>query len=178
MKRCANCGHFKTIYEFNMDKQQKDGHCCYCRDCQRKINRASKIRNMPAVLTYNAKWQKEHPDRMARYRRNSKLKHYGLTEDEYLAIIEAAGGRCEICRTDKPGGKRIRFWMIDHDHATGDVRGILCENCNRALGMMQDDPDRLRAAAAYLERKAGSNGDARDKQRDSVFFSQQLGSHL
>ncbi|QOC59453.1 endonuclease VII [Microbacterium phage AnnaLie] len=53
---------------------------------------------------------------------------------------------CAVC-----GATHKRF-HVDHDHATGQVRGLLCGPCNQTLGLMQDDPARLRAAAAYLER--------------------------
>lgn len=73
---------------------------------------------------------------------------YGLTPEQYEAMLEAQGQRCAICRTDTPNGKG---WQIDHDHATGRIRGILCTNCNSGLGRFKDDPARFRAAAAYLE---------------------------
>lgn len=73
---------------------------------------------------------------------------YGITPEDYAARFAAQDSRCAVCRTDTPGGKG---WHLDHDHATGAVRGILCHRCNLALGNFKDDPDRLRAALAYLE---------------------------
>jgi predicted nucleic acid-binding Zn ribbon protein len=75
---------------------------------------------------------------------------YGITPAEYVALLESQGGRCAVCRTDVPGGKG--GWHVDHDHATGRVRGVLCNNCNQGLGRFMDDPTRLRAALGYLER--------------------------
>jgi hypothetical protein len=63
-------------------------------------------------------------------------------------MLEAQGGRCAICRSDKPGG-RGRF-AVDHCHSSGRVRGLLCVACNAGLGQFRDDPDLLRAAVAYL----------------------------
>jgi len=54
-----------------------------------------------------------------------------------------------VCRTDKPGGRKER-WHIDHDHVTGQVRGLLCGKCNSAIGLLQDDPEIIRAAAKYV----------------------------
>jgi predicted NAD/FAD-dependent oxidoreductase len=59
-------------------------------------------------------------------------------------------GRCMICNTDQPGTES-GYWPVDHDHATGRVRALLCSACNAGLGLFGDDPARLRAAADYLE---------------------------
>ena len=67
------------------------------------------------------------------------------TEADYAADVEAAEGRCAICR-EVPDSSLC----IDHDHATGKVRGLLCTGCNLALGLMRDDPATLRRAVAYL----------------------------
>jgi hypothetical protein len=75
---------------------------------------------------------------------------YGLTEQQYAAMLAAQGDRCAICRTDTPGGKG--GWHTDHDHGTGKVRGLLCHNCNLMVGHAQDDPAILRAAVDYLMR--------------------------
>jgi hypothetical protein len=73
---------------------------------------------------------------------------YGLTPEEYGALLEAQDNRCAICRTDTPNGKGS--WHVDHNHATGQIRGLLCNDCNLGLGKFADDSDRLRAAIAYL----------------------------
>jgi hypothetical protein len=72
---------------------------------------------------------------------------YGITPAEFDALFEAQGRRCAICRGDEPRGKG---WHLDHDHATNGHRGILCHPCNVGLGNFADDPERLRAAVAYL----------------------------
>jgi hypothetical protein len=72
---------------------------------------------------------------------------YGIGVDEYDALRIAQGGRCAIC-----GDESDRTLAVDHDHATGQVRGLLCIRCNRAIGNLRDDPDLALRAAAYLER--------------------------
>ena len=73
---------------------------------------------------------------------------YGRTEAEYNALADAQGGVCAICgRND-----RARALHVDHDHTTGRVRGLLCNTCNRCLGLLKDDAAVLRSAIAYLER--------------------------
>lgn len=77
---------------------------------------------------------------------------YGLTPEQYAEMLEEQGGVCAICGTDEWPGKGNRP-HVDHDHSTGRVRGILCSHCNHGLGKFRDDPERLRAAAEYLERE-------------------------
>lgn len=74
---------------------------------------------------------------------------YGLTEDQYRAMLERQGNACAICGSTQWGGKHDRP-HVDHDHATGRVRGLLCGSCNYGLGCFRDDPKRLTAAISYL----------------------------
>lgn len=83
-------------------------------------------------------------------RRRCDLSIYGLTPADYDRKLVEQDARCAICATTEPGRRQAHF-SVDHDHATGVVRGLLCHFCNVALGHFGDDPARLRAAAAYLE---------------------------
>lgn len=76
------------------------------------------------------------------------LRQHGLTRADYDRMLEAQHGCCAICGSGRPLGRGR--WHIDHDHATGRVRGLLCNNCNRGIGYFGDDPDTIRAAADYL----------------------------
>jgi hypothetical protein len=73
---------------------------------------------------------------------------YGITPEQYEAMLSEQGGTCKICN-----GKGRRRLAVDHCHSTGAVRGLLCGSCNKALGLMKDDPDRLKAAIKYLEKE-------------------------
>lgn len=93
---------------------------------------------------------------LRRKRRRSSIKtEHGITEEDYLALSAKQDGRCAICRITKceitslePRRKRLH---IDHCHATGRIRGLLCGPCNALLGLARDRPDVIRAAACYLE---------------------------
>jgi len=80
-------------------------------------------------------------------RARRRERDYGLTSEGFAALLGAQGGRCPICLD--PINERSH---VDHDHATGLVRGILCGSCNRGIGILKDSPERLRRAADYLER--------------------------
>jgi hypothetical protein len=94
-------------------------------------------------------WTKANPEKAAVHARRKYLKkQYGITIEEHDAILLSQGNRCKICRTDKPG--RTGSWCVDHCHGTGDVRGILCHDCNLALGYVKDHPQILKAMIRYL----------------------------
>lgn len=71
---------------------------------------------------------------------------------DYERLMKAQNGLCAICKRPEMG-VRARVLALDHDHSAGPgaLRGLLCSNCNRGLGYFGDDPDRMRAAIAYLE---------------------------
>lgn len=90
-------------------------------------------------------------------------RHYGMTLAEYETLHEAQNGLCAICgeaetAVDKDG--RPYLLAVDHCHTTGRVRGLLCTADNRAIGLLKENPDRLRAAIAYLESHAGKDAAA------------------
>lgn len=97
-------------------------------------------------------WQRSNPDHLWAYSLRVK---YGLTPEDFEAMLKNQRGKCAIpeCGAETPGGRSKR-WHVDHDHVTGVVRGLLCNSCNVGLGFFDDRPELLRAAAAYLERKA------------------------
>lgn len=79
----------------------------------------------------------------------ARLSKYGLSQQDYKDLVEGQKGVCWICSRPPPLG----VLQVDHCHASGKVRGLLCGPCNRALGMFDDDLDRLKAAIRYLKRK-------------------------
>jgi len=75
------------------------------------------------------------------------LKTYGLKEGQYEALYEAQGGSCWLCKRAKGISRKL---SVDHDHATGYVRGLLCSTCNKILGHLRDDPDFAYRIADYI----------------------------
>lgn len=100
----------------------------------------------------------ENRDGGQHYNRKRKYelkKLYGITPLEYDDLLEAQDFRCAICSTDEPGHKGL--FMVDHNHDTDEIRGLLCNKCNSGLGMFDDSVARLSLAIEYL-RKHGSYG--------------------
>jgi hypothetical protein len=95
-------------------------------------------------------------------RRKHRLRcNYGLSLEEYGAMLARQGGVCAICKRKPDEGKPL---CVDHCHVTGEVRGLLCHKCNSVLAFGNDDPDILRAAIAYLQA-------AREKDKEASFPS-------
>lgn len=79
------------------------------------------------------------------------LKRYSITRDQYEAMLEEQGNACALCRKEPKGSYNL---AVDHDHKTGQVRGLLCAGCNRSLGYVED-PKWRKAAVAYLKEHRG-----------------------
>jgi hypothetical protein len=91
------------------------------------------------VHAQNKRWREAHPA----YNRERQLSQYGMTIADFDGISELSGGRCWIC----DGLEKLQ---VDHDHATGEVRGLLCHKCNKTLGLFNDDPKLFMSALKYL----------------------------
>jgi len=84
--------------------------------------------------------------------KNNALKSaFGITIDDYFDMLEKQCGGCAICGTDKPGKGRFKYFAVDHCHETNKIRGLLCNDCNTALGLFKDRLDLLDAAKQYLQ---------------------------
>lgn len=120
---------------------------------KRENDRRWRAANRAKLDEKDRAWREANPERYKAIRQRSafraRLKKRGITLEEYEALLDQQEGRCGICRTDKAGAKKD--WCIDHDHASGRVRGLLCHHCNVALGSVRDNPEILRRMIRYLE---------------------------
>ena len=125
-KQCTRCKECKPRTEFHRASRSKDGLHSYCKECVRLWNKARKDSGERQTYLLARK--------------------YGLTLQEYKKLLERSGGLCDICgEACKPN--------VDHNHNTGQARGILCRACNTALGLFKESPRTLLAAVRYLERE-------------------------
>jgi hypothetical protein len=141
VKTCYRCGIEQPLTNFYRHKGMKSGRLNLCRTCK--------------VTEYD-RWRRDNPERFARTARARAIKKYGITVAEYDAIALSQGGVCVGCHGTGEDGLRKatrsgRSLVVDHDHDTGAVRGLLCSQCNLAIGNAKDDPVILRRLAAYLE---------------------------
>ena len=176
MKQCSRCGQKKPLTDFQIRRRSADGRQVYCRPCstvkgrewrgknrerQRTTDRARYAANPGAGAERTRRYRKRHPERVSILRRKATLAAHGLTPQNYRAMLEEQDHRCAICQSEDPGHWSGRF-VVDHDHGTRVVRGLLCASCNIGLGYFEDDPARLAAAIAYL---LGLPSEGRDTQQ-------------
>ena len=148
MKRCSKCGVEKPLAEFSPRPDSPDGYRRQCRECREGAKADWYQRNQETVAQKQREWREQNADwYKKRQRRNTLRRLYNLTPEQYHDMLDAQDGKCAICQAP-PNGERL---AVDHDHATGKVRGLLCRRCNQVLGQFEDRPQWLRAAADYLE---------------------------
>lgn len=147
LKACRKCGAEKPLRDFSLSRRATaTTNAVYRSDCK------------ACCSTRAQQWFADNPDRAAASRRRHNLaSNYGLTEEDYKELLRQQGGVCAICGNDEPNehgrtGTKFRL-SVDHCHTTGRVRGLLCQKCNRAIGLLNDSADLLRKAIGYLERE-------------------------
>ena len=134
-KACCVCGEDKPLDQFYRKSDALDGRQRRCKPCSHKAT---------------SEWNKANPEKQRRHlRRRDLKKKYGLTEERYELMLDEQGGGCAICGARSSGGTGNSPFPVDHNHVTGEVRGILCTGCNIKLAAL-DDPEWLAAALEYL----------------------------
>lgn len=131
MKRCTGCGEVLPFDRFY--KRKGNGRRAKCRTCLSDLE----------LDRYHA-----DPERA---RANHLKRTYGLTLEEYDALLDRQGGGCALCGALPEVQERALH--VDHDHETGAVRGVLCSECNVGLGRFSDSPALLERAAVYVSQR-------------------------
>ena len=134
-KRCTKCGEDKPQSAFWRRGGGSSTLRARCKDCTRDDN---------------AIWERCNSAKSGRFRkRQSRLKlEYNITPAEYMTMLIAQTGRCAMCGAC---AKPERELSVDHNHATGQVRGLLCQNCNGGIALLNEDIGLLQAAIDYLK---------------------------
>ena len=141
MKQCRSCGVEKPYKAFSKDKNRKDGFGFYCKECVNAKARAAYEQKRQDPEWYRLQQEKERDRHLRRT--------FGITSEEYDQMLHSQGGKCAICHTTEC--KSGVAFAVDHCHATGQIRGLLCRDCNTSLGKFNDDIRILRQAVRYLE---------------------------
>lgn len=119
--KCSGCKILKSVDEFNKNRS-RPGYDTRCRTCKAATHREAHLR-----------------------------RKFGMTLDEYDALLKKQNNACAICKKQQAHRPGTNL-PIDHCHTTGKVRGLLCDFCNQGIGSLMDSPELLRVAADYLEK--------------------------
>jgi hypothetical protein len=149
-KFCNQCQTTKPVEEFHRRAGTRSGRASQCITCRQ----AYLARSLDVRRPASAKWKAEHPEAVkehsARGRprgRANALAQYGLTIESYDAMLTEQAGVCAICGRENASKRRL---AVDHDHATGEVRGLLCNRCNAGIGLLGDTAEAVARAVVYL----------------------------
>ncbi|MFD6286887.1 endonuclease VII domain-containing protein [Streptomyces sp. NPDC060205] len=176
-KRCSGCERVLPLAAFARDRNRLDGLQVRCKECVAEYSAAHYRRRREAEgkvvrekvdvpaghklcrtcgeIKPHGEWHRNASAsdglstrckacRVVQGRQGHLKRHYGMTEAERDEMVASQKGLCVICL-------KAPAVHVDHCHETGRVRGVLCFNCNSAIGKLGDDPDAVRRAAAYLE---------------------------
>jgi hypothetical protein len=141
---CTKCHKELHFREFRKDPKTLNGRRSICLHCDRAYARDYQHRTKQY-----ARWNAENPEGKLRISKRFRLRErYGMTLEEYEDMLRRQQGRCAICGSSDWGMRRDvkQELVVEHDHYTGAVRGLLCMNCNAGIGNLKDDPVRIRAA--------------------------------
>ena len=158
-KVCPKCKAEKAAGDFYKSEARRDGLSTWCKDCISKAGKEKYKRNPSAFREKRKLWRINNPEKVKAHLRDWRAKNtekirksnrkdglkrkYNLTVEEIDQIEIEQKGLCLIC-------SRKKKLVVDHCHNTGSVRGLLCENCNRGLGLFAEEIEWLLNAAQYI----------------------------
>lgn len=150
-KQCSRCKRISLLYD--RDLRAKDGLQSQCVPCQRASRRTSYRRGDGAIRRSRQKiyWAKLSKEERVKRQRRYTLSVHGVTPQQFDKLLKKQKGLCALCKQE-PTGKRTKVLQVDHDHKTGKIRGLLCNECNTALGRLGDDVKGLNRALKYLKK--------------------------
>lgn len=146
-KTCNNCSKTKPVSEFYEKPRKADyseslaGYSSQCKDCDKSARQLYVVDN---------KDQCKKSDR-AYYLKNN----YNLSIDDYNQLFNSQDGKCKTCETHQ--SELNRPLCVDHNHDTGKVRGLLCNNCNRAFGLLKENVKTLTNLITYKQTESADN---------------------
>lgn len=133
-KFCRGCTTTLPIDLFSIRSERKNGRRARCRQCESRTHK---------------QYSEKNPGRSRI--RNLKSK-YNMTEEQYFAILATQDGKCGLCENTESGRKDSPWLHVDHNHITGVIRGLLCHNCNTAVGMIEKNGINLKSIEKWIEK--------------------------
>lgn len=132
MKTCTKCNIEKELTCFYKRNNRLAGFTSRCKDCINSLNKT--IRNPLKIKEYDLN------------------KSYGIGLKEYEFLLKSQNFVCAICKLPVSKDKKKKYLCVDHCHKTNVIRGLLCDSCNRGLGLLKDNKEILQNAIHYINK--------------------------
>jgi hypothetical protein len=148
-QQCTRCGEWKPLEDFYKHKKTKSGRNSHCKACENK--RSAGFRATDRFKEWESEYKQTDRAKTAirRSRRKADLKKkYGMSPDDYEAMLKKQNGVCAVCGRVDP--KPTHCLSVDHDHKTGATRELLCSTCNTILGFVDDNLEWLQKLMDYV----------------------------
>jgi len=159
-KECSKCLLILELYSYSKDNSKKDGFHTVCKVCQKKTKslrtaEAKEVRkihyNLNKEISSNYHKNKNaNPEVKYKLKEKHLLKTYDLSLKDLEQLRTDQKFKCAICKKHEDDCSR-KTLFVDHNHNTGKIRGLLCSQCNSALGLFYDNIEVIKAAINYLE---------------------------
>lgn len=154
---CSKCRQFLDQGLFTPRKNRPGRFFCYCRKCSYEVfDHVKWQKDNPGKLAgYHQKYYRKNKNKIWRCRRSSELKRdYGITIEDYERMVAEQKGACAICEREPQGNPKNprRVLFVDHNHETGQVRGLLCPRCNAFVAYIENHGHLLDKLRSYLEK--------------------------
>lgn len=147
-KHCKHCGKSENEVKFQEGRHE----CNPCRNKNKRELRFTNPEKYNEQLKKNLEWKKTNKNKMTKLNRVSHYQdRYGITIDDYNKMLKEQNGKCKICYRSDTGRKSSKYFVVDHFHSTGTIRGLLCHKCNVGLGKFEDNVNILSKAITYLK---------------------------
>lgn len=153
---CANGAAVDSLCRIHHDLSERYGEAMRrptvvpCEKCDTEFD-VPRVGSVPKLCRGCAQVRDMEKQR-ERYFERQLWTTYRMRPADYEALLEIQGGACAICKGPPVGNGELRGrYSVEHNHSTGDIRGLLCSRCNTAIGLLGDDPERVRVAATYIE---------------------------
>ena len=161
MQICTRCKIEKPLSDFYKNRNNLNGVYLQCKTCKNEQGKRWAKSNAARKNSKAKEWARNNPDRLKaasdKYRANNPQKIndnwlrqcYGINLAQYNQLLYNQGEKCAICAEKVAIDKKL---FVDHDHATGEIRGLLCRNCNTGIGFLNDNVGLLLKAIKYLQK--------------------------
>lgn len=149
--QCNDCSKFLILGKNCKPSTFSSGNYL-CRICRALRDKTRRLANVSMYREKGRKrvmaWRKNNPEKALA----ADLRPLGLTVEEYNQLVKDQNGVCKLCNRFRPN-KRAKRLCVDHDHKTGKIRGLLCDPCNRSLGVLGDTVEQFEQILDYLKGK-------------------------